>query len=281
MSTETDSFDVLQLSYSERQLLVILDDEVVRVTRKATEAAKNEKGENGTTIAEKIAKDLGRFGTIGPIVTLANEAITAWAKARENGLSIVQVGRSEAGRLQFPPGHPRDRTLYVAHPATPSVYYTMASFHRMAFEHKFSEAVSLLTSLGATEIEVEHVQGWDRKFTSQMSLPFHEGDANAQASKSETQKSSLLFKASYDNKQAASVPDGLVWFPHEPTWKMLADGRIKNGLHDFSLTVNYEDDFGVNAALKARVQKAGLDIGGTFGGHASTTWRLSGRFNRG
>jgi hypothetical protein len=203
------------------------------------------------------------------------------APLRRSSPAPLRRSVTEAGRLQFPPGHPRDRTLYVAHPAMPSVYYTMASFHRMAFEHKFSEAVSLLTSLGATEIEVEHVQGWDRKFTSQMSLPLHEVDANAQASKSTTHRSSLLFKASYDNKHAASVPTGLVWFPHEPTWKMLADGRIKSGLHDFSLAVNYEDDFGVNAALKARVQKAGLDIGGTFAGHVSTTWRLSGKFNRG
>ncbi|WP_321920026.1 hypothetical protein [Paraburkholderia tropica] len=284
MSTQTESFDVLELSYPERQLVVVLDDAVVQATRKAAEAARNGTGADWTAVVEKIAQGVKRLDTIGPLITIAGatyDELRAWAKAREGGLNILQVGRSEAGRLRFPPGHPRDRALYVAHPATPSVYYTMASFHRMAFEHKFSEAVSLLMSLGATEIEVEHIQGWDRKFTSQMSVPLQQVDASGHASQSTGRKSSLLFKASYDNKQDATVPEGLVWFAHEPTWQVLADGRIKYGLHEFSLAVNYEDDFGVNAGMKLRVQKAGLDIGGTFEDHVATTWKLTGKFSRG
>ena len=75
------------------------------------------------------------------------------------GIDIVQISKSEASTIIFPPGHPRDGVLYIAHSAKPDVYYTTAEFHRVTFEHKFSEAIRLLMYLGATEISVEHVRG--------------------------------------------------------------------------------------------------------------------------
>ena len=50
------------------------------------------------------------------------------------------------------------------------------------------------------------------------------------------------------------------------------------GLNDFSLSVAYEDDFGINAGLKLAVANAGLDLGGRFEDHQSTVWRLEGTF---
>lgn len=48
------------------------------------------------------------------------------------------------------------------------------------------------------------------------------------------------------------------------------------GMREFSLVVNYQDDFGVNAGLKLKAEKAGLDLGGSFGSHLVTTWKISG-----
>lgn len=50
------------------------------------------------------------------------------------------------------------------------------------------------------------------------------------------------------------------------------------GLAQFSLTVNFEDDFDVNAGMKLCAQKAGLDLGGTFKDHTATTWTINGEF---
>jgi hypothetical protein len=280
MSKTLDTVDILKLPYAERQLIAVFDDEVVKATRKGAETSKDGMdGDDLKSVAARVAKEALRYTVFGTLINIT-DALTAWVQARQNGLNVLQVGRSEAAHLQFPPGHPRDQALYVAHPAKPSVYYTMASFHRMAFEHKFAEAITLLMSLGATQIEVEHVQGWDRKFTSQMSVPLQAIDAGLHASKSAGTQSSLLFKATFDNKQNTSVPEGLVWFAHEPTWQALADGRTRYGMNEFSLAVNYEDDFGVNAGLKLQAQKAGLDIGGTFENHVATTWKIYGKFGR-
>ena len=74
------------------------------------------------------------------------------------------------------------------------------------------------------------------------------------------------------------LPENLVWYAHELTWQTVANGRIKFGLNDFSLSVTYEDDFGINAGLRSTVMKAGLDLGGKFEDHQSTVWRLVGKF---
>jgi hypothetical protein len=279
MTKNTLPFDILQMPYSERQLIVVQPDEVVKATRQAEAATIVNNGQpDWKEIALQVGKVAFRFTILRPITDITFDALSAWAKAREGGLNVLQVARSEASRLKFPPGHPREQALYVAHPALPSVYYTTASFHRMAFEHKFAEAIYLLMSLGATQITVEHVRGWSREFSARLATPLPESDVKLEASKSSTGSSSLLFEATLNNKQTPAIPSALVWYEHEPTWQEIAKGRIQFGLSQFSLTVNYDDDFGVNAGLKLRVQKAGLDLGGTFEDHLATTWKIHGKF---
>ena len=272
------TIDLLQLPYSERQLIVVQPDEVVAATRDAqTTANTDDAPTDWKTIAARVGKEAWKF-TIFGVADATIEALSAWAKAREGGLNVLQISRSDAARLQFPPGHPRDQALYVAHPALPSVYYTTATFHRMAFEHKFSEAIYLLMSLGATKITVEHVRGWSREFSSKLSAPIPKAEAKLSASRTTASESSLLFEAILNNRHGPAIPSSLVWYQHEPTWQAIAMGRTQFGLSQFSLTVNYEDDFGVNAGLKVRVQKAGLDLGGNFEDHMATTWKIHGAF---
>lgn len=277
--TDNQTQDLLTLPYSERQLVIIQPDEVAAAARRATGQQKpNEGPTDWKAIASRVGKVALSFSIYGPVIEITTEALNAWARARESGLNILQIGRSEAQTLSFPPGHPREQTLYVAHPALPSVYYTTAAFHRMAFEHKFSEAILLLMNLGASKITVEHVRGWSREFSAKISAPLPKIDAEASVGHSAKSGSSLLFEATLNNKHVPSIPTDLVWFAHEPTWQAVAKGRMAFGLSQFSLTVNYEDDFGVNAGLKLRVQKAGLDLGGTFEDHMATTWKIYGDF---
>lgn len=276
--TNPQTEGLLALPYSQRQLVIVQPDDVVVAAREAEKASlrPNEPIDWKAVVARvgKVAYGLTIFGAIE--VTI--ETLSAWAKAREAGLNVLQISRSESQELQFPPGHPRDQVLYVAHPALPSVYYTAATFHRMAFEHKFSEAILLLMSLGASRIAVEHIRGWSREFSSQLSAPISSVTANLDVSGKEKSSSSLLFEASLENGLTARLPERLVWYPHEPTWQVIAKGRLEFGMQQFSLTVNYEDDFGVNAGLKLRVQKAGLDVGGAFEDHTATTWKIHGKF---
>ena len=282
MSTICPPLDVISLPFSRRQLVIVMPDAVVAALR---EAEANAAAQPGATdwleIAGRVAKAMFGLNMFGAALDLATEALKAWAKARQSGLDILQVAHSEASALQFPPGHPREQTMYVAHPALPTVYYTAAAFHRMAFEHKFSEAARLLMSLGATQIVVEHVHGWSREFSAAISTGLPQGDGNLSAGAHASKSSKLLLEAVLDNKKPPALPSALVWYPHEPTWQAIALGRLEYGLQQFSLNVVYEDDFGVNAGLKLRAQKAGLELGGSFEDHLATTWKIHGKFASG
>ena len=190
------------------------------------------------------------------------------------------MASTEAASLTFPPGHPRERVLYVGHPAVPTTYYAAAGFHRHTFEHKFAEAVELVMDLGATQLEVEHVKGWSDQLAANLAvpLPMAGAEAGLHAEQSRSHGSSALFKATLKGNANPKLPDGLVWFPHEPTWQQLAEGRLKHGLTQFQLSVRYEDDYGIDAGLKLNAGKAGLDLGGSFQEHESTVWRIEGNF---
>jgi len=143
--TNRQHLDFLDLPYSERQLIIVQPDEIAAAARRAAENPRPDEGPaDWKTIAARIGTAAIKFSIYGAAIEITIDAINAWARARESGLNVRQIGRTEAQTLQFPPGHPREQTLYVAHPALPSVYYTTAAFHRMAFEHKFAEAIYLL-----------------------------------------------------------------------------------------------------------------------------------------
>ncbi len=211
------------------------------------------------------------------------ETLISYREAKDEGVeNLIPVAKSKISLFQLPPGHPRNGLVYAGHPGIPTVYVPLADFHRLTFEHKFAEVVSLLMHLGAKTFKVEHVTGWGAEFSSHLSIglpaiaPKVEVEAEA-GSKQQTQQT-LLFHATLDNKQAPSLPANLVWYPYEATWQQVAEGRLKFGLKDFLLYLNYNDDFGINAGLKLKIEKAGLDIGGTFERLTATTWRISGEF---
>jgi hypothetical protein len=297
-----DEIPILEREYAARQLIFVTTDLIAQAARGRRpdveegfmETLKGEWRKTSQSLANKdwtgaatsilqlhaqITRSLTLTGWLG---TAAAEAVRAWARAQESGVQILPVGQSAAKQIRFPPGHPRNDVLYVGHPALPDVYYPMADFHRVTFEHKFCEAVDLLMNLGATKMRVEHVAGWSKEFSARISVPLGTSSETGaiETSKKASSRTNLLYEATLTGTDTPKVPNSLVWYHHEPTWQAVAKGRISFGLSDFSLSVTYEDDFGINAGLKAAVVKAGLDLGGKFEDHQSTVWRLEGTFTR-
>jgi hypothetical protein len=273
--------------YAERQLIVVVSDAWFAAEREAAaerkaaaqreaeaKAAPGDGGASWVHIATSVA------GVAGDALGSAVDAARAAARARKSGLDVLDVPSTEAASLTLPPGHPREGVLYVGHPAVPSIYYPAAGFHLHTFEHKFVEAVDLLMELGATRLEVEHVKGWSDQFAANLAVPLSlaGGKADLDAKQGRSHGSSALFKATLKGAANPKLPDGLVWFPHEPTWQILAEGRLEHGLTEFQLSVRYEDDYGIDAGLKLKAGKAGLDLGGHFQEHESTVWRIEGSF---
>ena len=234
------------------------------------------------TAAMTAAKASFGFG----VVSLGEIAIRGIVEARKRalseGLDVQMVGAQEAKGLLFPPGHPQAKVVYMQHPANRLSYYPVATFHRHVFEHKFSEALLLLGALGANEINVQHVKGWTREFAGEMSVPIPPSAGNGQigasvASQARTREN-LLFHASLSGSDTPAMISDPIWFPHESTWQAVAKLRLEHGLDVFSLTLNYEEDYQVNANLAAAIEGAGFKLGGEFKKHLSTVWTMSGHF---
>ncbi|MEK3686767.1 hypothetical protein [Paenibacillus sp. FSL R10-2736] len=275
MNNYDDIKGFLLKPYAERQLIVVLSDEQIKKKEK-------EQKRRNTPINSILKFGLSTFTvSVGvPYVELVEALYKSIKELREKGVNTVPVSQTLSNNLKFPIGHPRFKVLYVAHPAKSDVYYPFAQFHRFTFEHKFSEAITLLMSLGASYIEVEHVTGWSKEFSTRLgiSIPAAMTNLESEVSSNTKKDSQLLFTANLDPKLEAALPENLVWYHHEPTWQQIADGRLKYGLKDFSLSVRYEDDLGVNTSLKQAATNAGLDISGRFEDHESTVWRIAGRF---
>lgn len=272
---------ILSKPYTERQFIVIVDDKVVEAEDKANQKAIITTESKGVKWTKSVIKTLY---SIVPATYLLVDAIETGLKAvsklRSKGIDVTLVSRSNAKKLIFPPGHPQEKTLYVGHPSNPPVYFPFSEFHRMTFEHKFSEALEMLMSLGATNVEVYRVKGWSHEFSLNLNIAISDWKPGIEAGKDKKASAKLLFKATLAGKKKPKLPKELVWYPHELTWQKIADGRLKYGLKDFALIIQYEDDFGINAGLKLKVLKSGLDIGGKFEDHKKTAWRIVGEFGK-
>jgi hypothetical protein len=281
MAKEEDS--LAARPYLERQLIVVSQKEIIKAAEEESRRRQSEEKSQDFDWFEFsaiVAKKALSFNATSLIIDVGVEAFKSWSKARESGLPLLPISRQQAEKLSFPPGHPREGIVYVGHPSIPDVYYTMADFHRYMFEHKLSEAIEILMSLGATSIRAEHISGWSRDFSAKMSLPLSTPGATvaAEASSKSKAENNVLFVATLSGTKEPKLPNSLVWYNYEPTWRMIARGRLDHGLRDFSMSLSYLDDFGINLGIKASLAKAGLDLGGKFEGHESTIWKLTGTF---
>ncbi|WP_333676595.1 hypothetical protein [Dyella sp.] len=234
------------------------------------------------TAAMTAAKASFGFGVVSLGEIAIRSVVVARRRALSEGLNVQMVGFQEAKGLLFPPGHPQAKVVYMQHPANRLLYYPVASFHRYVFEHKFSEALLLLGALGANEINVQHIKGWARDFASEMSVPIPpsvgNGQIGASASAHARTGENLLFHASLRGSDTPVMISGPIWFPHESMWQAVAKLRLDHGLDVFSLTLNYEEDYQVNANLTAAIEGVGFKLGGEFKKHISTVWTMSGHF---
>ena len=293
---------VLDLPYGERQFVMVIDDaiaEVLRLRRELEEAeaktgAKSKDTEDWAALAAMVvglAFPVTRVAFLGVAGYEAiRRGLEAWGQARES-VDIRQVAASDASReITFPPGHPRPDVLYIGHPCVPHRYCTPSDFHRMVFEHKYSEALRLLMALGATAIEVHHVAGWTKEICGTMGSAFGFADAvnatgQAEASLEKREVRSLILKADLAGRarRQPHLPEDMVWYPHEQLWQAVARGRLDHQLSRCQLAVNYADDFGVNAELHSAIGvgkkgAARLNLGGHWNEYTTTVWRIDAVF---
>jgi hypothetical protein len=284
----------LRVPYTDRQRIVVAADEQVAAERQvrsrlavhgegrplpagSDDAVEPASSSHAATAAQQLQRGLHGLQDAGAGLKRGFDDRAMVALRRR--LGILMIGRAEAGVLRFDQGHPLADVLYVGHPARPDLYYPAAEFHRRVFEHKFAEAVKLLTSLGASRIALTQVQGQARE---------SEGGAVMQAgltlgfsrARGERSWSGAQFIAEFPGSGEPAVPGDLCWYPDEHTWQMIAHTRIEGGAERTSLEVRYLTDYGIDMQMVRAARTFGVKVGGKFQEHHDTVWQLDAEFPR-
>lgn len=269
--TSTD-FDLLAEPYLARQRILVVNDALAEKARPEMDRIERE----GTTgLLDRVRRRGSEIADKG----LA-EVVSAALKMRANDADVLLVARREATSLRLPPPHPLPKTVYVGHPLIATQYYPAALFHRYLVEDKFAELLRLLTSLGASSISVQQVQGRRKDDLVEAVIGGIPGaDAQAKSRKRAFSRSALAWSGTLSGHKNPHLPEGqLVWYEWEPMWKHIAEARMQYGQREFSLMLRHDDAMGVDRDLKAAIKGAGLEAGGEFIDHEAVAWQISGTF---
>lgn len=186
------------------------------------------------------------------------------------------------------PSDLQNNEVYISHPMNTQIYYPAKEFHKRTFEDKYKEALSILMALKPKYLTVEFVEGYKQDLSVEAGAKVTKKkfvEAGVDFNLENDKNSSVLFKGSFSkpsfmnlfNKPA--LPEDLHWYPSESQWKFIADGRLKHGLKEFDLTLNYHKNFGINSDVLAAIKQivnAGIDF--QFTNYKQTTWRIKGEF---
>src|SRR5208282_3743874 len=136
--------------------------------------------------------------------------------------------------------HQREQRQRRGHPANHSQYFPFADSHRALFELKVDEALRLVIALGATNVAVEHVQGWSQGAGINIGLALPTTlptDVSASAGVQRSQGTYIMTRMTLNPSGPPSVPPGLVWLPQEALWQTVVRARMESGLSSFELNV--------------------------------------------
>lgn len=273
MISTTTTQELQARPYGERQQVLVVPDDLTQVGRADQAAASGLK-----TRLDRTRHRLPRW-TPGSRRTRRDALNETIRDLRDEGVLFMALTTREASKLSMPVGHPRPSVMYIGNPVATEKYYPLADFHRQVFEHKFAESIRLVMALGATEMRIVWERGWRREVAADIQGPLQKlirGSGEVKAHRG--RNTSLLFEASLMPNDPA-LPSGLLWYPHEPTWQAVAEGRSSYRLTDFELRVESREDYGVDASLESKVRrKKLLSIGGEFTAFERTSWRIEGRF---
>jgi hypothetical protein len=229
-------------------------------------------GEAAKSFARRLAREVAK------VIPNAS-AQSAVRSAASAGALIVAADVAER-ELSFSPGHPRIDHAYAAHPLATERYLPVAQFHQQLFEQKASELVTLLASLGATRVRVRAARGYREAagFSLGASVAVESMSAQDGGSRNKTEAQSFAAEETFVPRGAPRVADGLVWYPHEPSWQALARRRIEFGSSTFRIELSYDEDFGVDGGLVAALEGVGIRVGGSFRAFERTRWEFEGTF---
>ena len=273
--------ELMTLPYDQRQFVVFaLDSDIAKMEK--------ESGSQSKVMINK-ALDIVPFilpvGFTAKLVAvgasmLVKEIYERYSNTEQSGIAISTLPFKMAEKLNLPIGHPRMNVLYVLNPASTNTYVPVSDFHSMIFESRTCELIKILNHLGAKKIDIAHEINENTKAEANASIkiPTDTIDISGEVGYHDKILKKIVYSGNFDGGEPKPLPDNLAWYHQEQTWQQMVDSRLNWGAKNFSLELNYDEDFGINASLKVKLDDIGLEIGGNFTTIKKTRWTISGEF---
>lgn len=193
-------------------------------------------------------------------------ALSAFSKRKRlEGIMVMDAADIElyneevpAGlKLVFPAGHPQNGCTYIQHPLQANLYFEVNEFHNSLLERKQNELLRVLESLGAysARVEVRHEQREDTNREAELQRDgkgsYGVAKGSAAYSGSESRQALSAFSQSatkdwtFNPPPKPALPDDLVFYPTEETWKNLAASVLRGGLKRATVDLEYKSEYGV------------------------------------
>lgn len=192
----------------------------------------------------------------------------------EKRLIIDQRPIRDAGDFEL--GYPEPGVAYVRHPQSARRLLPLMSYHSHILVEKTNEAIAILTSLGASQIDLYHSTKISSQARADIELIF--GMFGLGGEKTTREDTRVIYHAKGLGAKPRALPP-LLWLD-EPGWRGIVDGRLYSNLTEFSLSFTYEHRGGVTAELAAQVKRFGLRAGGEFHRSHNVAFNLEGTFPR-
>lgn len=154
-------------------------------------------------------------------------------------IAVMEVNQMR--NLLFSGGLPIVGQLYVAHPHRANKYFSFFDDYEIELlKDRFGEFCQLVQGLGATRISIRSEKDLS---SSDRSDKHHGGtfdmkygkigggasyDRSRENKRMDSLKNVLSLSQEFSPKRKPYIPEGLVWFPFEETWRKIAKQRIED-----------------------------------------------------
>jgi hypothetical protein len=147
------------------------------------------------------------------------------------------------------------------------------------FEQKVNELTTLLASLGAERVRIRYCEGYRAAAGIRLGVDVPGQPSGGGGGKRHQSTSrNAVFEETYESTSTPAVPNGLVWYTHEPSWQAIARRRLEFNTKTFTAELTYIDDFGIDADIKVGLDDVGIRVGGSFTRFEATRREFEGSF---
>ncbi len=168
--------------------------------------------------------------------------VNSYTDLCQDYLSVIDIKKLPDSGIVFPIGHPVAYQLYVGHPYIKQKYLPFESYELELIEDKVREFCQLVQCLGATEISIEclnssssdrntnteqHISG---EVTYRVATASGKNDRNQSRHLIDEISQSINLHQRFVPNGKPHLPEGLVWYPNEPSWQRLYSQRMQGAL---------------------------------------------------